>query len=260
MSSQKNLPILGSTGGSGLQTVEQALERGWRVTVCDRKTEKLPAKLTENANLTVIKSTLPEAPGNLEPVIEQFDTIISLLGPNNTKGSGDELEDFYKWLTSRLQKIPRTQRPYVLVVGTQTISDPQDAFQLITWIHVQIIGFVAKGAKHMILGIERQWKPYIAGELAKDGEQQIDVSLFRLNMVKDGTQRDGAHAGYVGKGGHKPQLERSQLAKWLLDESEQKQWVRKMPAIWGDNVGLATSVVGQFVQTRRGNQAAQAQL
>ncbi|KAF2493107.1 hypothetical protein BU16DRAFT_71536 [Lophium mytilinum] len=259
MASQKNILVLGSTGGSGLQTVEQALERGWKVTVADRKTEKLPAKLTENPNLTVFKSTLPEAPGHLDPLIDQFDAIISLLGPNNTKGSGDELEDFYKWLITRLHKIPRAQRPYVLVVGTQTIQDPQDAFQLITWVHVQIIGFVAKGAKHMILGIERQWKPYCIGELAKDGEQQLDVCLFRLNMVKDGEQREGAHAGYVGKGGHKPQLERSQLAKWLLDESEQKKWVRTLPAIWGDNVGLAMSVVGQFTQTRKAGQE-QAQL
>jgi NAD(P)-dependent dehydrogenase (short-subunit alcohol dehydrogenase family) len=53
MATQKNILVLGSTGGSGLQTVEQALERGWKVTVCDRKIEKLPTKLTANANLTV---------------------------------------------------------------------------------------------------------------------------------------------------------------------------------------------------------------
>jgi hypothetical protein len=203
----------------------------------------------------VFKSTLPEAPATLDPIIEQFDTIISLLGPNNTKGSGDELENFYKWLIPRLHKIPRGQRPYVQVVGTQTITDPQDAFQLITWIHVQIIGIVAKGAKHMILGIERSWKPYCIGEFAADGEKQLDCTIFRLNMVKDGVQREGAKAGYVGKGGHKPQLERSQLAKWLLDESEEKKWVRKLPAIWGENVGLATSVMGQFTQTTKAGQS-----
>ncbi|OCK72913.1 hypothetical protein K432DRAFT_430834 [Lepidopterella palustris CBS 459.81] len=252
MSNQKHLLLLGSTGGSGICTLEQALERGYKVTVCDRKTEKLPARLTQNENLTVHKSTLPNAPSVLDPLMEQFDAIISLLGPNNTKGSGDELEDFYKWLIPRLLKIPKAQRPYVLVVGTQTISDPKDAFSVITWIHVQIIGFVAKGAKHMILGIERQWRPYIHGDKAKgSGENQIDCAIFRLNMVKDGTQRDGAKAGYVGRDGHKPQLERSQLAKWLLDEIEERKWVGKMPAIWGENVGLATSVVGQFTQTRQ---------
>ena len=49
----KRLLITGSTGGSGICTVEQALERGYLVTVCGRKTEKLPANLVENKNLTV---------------------------------------------------------------------------------------------------------------------------------------------------------------------------------------------------------------
>jgi hypothetical protein len=56
----------------------------------------------------------------------------------------------------RLLKIPRAKRPYVLVVGTQTMSDPHDAFSFITTIHVFIIGVLAKEAKHMIKGIERQ--------------------------------------------------------------------------------------------------------
>jgi hypothetical protein len=96
--------------------------------------------------------------------------------------------------------------------------------------------------------------------MAADGEKQFDCNIFRLNMVKDGVQRDGAKAGYVGKRGNKPQLERSQLAKWLLDEAVEKKWVRKMPAIWGENVGLATSVVGQFTQTKKAGQAPQAEL
>jgi hypothetical protein len=56
----KRLLILGSTGGSGICTVEQALERGYLVTVCDRKTEKLPSNLVENKNLTVKASLASE--------------------------------------------------------------------------------------------------------------------------------------------------------------------------------------------------------
>jgi short-subunit dehydrogenase involved in D-alanine esterification of teichoic acids len=57
----KWLLILGSTGGSGgICTLEQALERGYLVTVCGRKTEKLPANLVENKNLTVKVSLASE--------------------------------------------------------------------------------------------------------------------------------------------------------------------------------------------------------
>jgi len=79
----------------------------------------------------------------------------------------------------RLLKIPRAQRPYVLVVGTQTISDPHDTFSFITSIHVFIIGDLAKGAKHMIKGIERQWAPFVDGiGKKKEGEEALEV--FRI--------------------------------------------------------------------------------
>jgi len=249
----KNILILGSTGPSGLCTVEQALEREYHITVCDRKTEKLPQKFLENKNLTVYKATLPEAPAVLEPIIEKFDAIISLLGPNSLKGSGDELEDFYKWMIPRLLKIPQANRPYVMVVGTQTITDPKDVFSLITSIHVFIIGMIAKGAKHMIQGIGRQWTPFIDGQGGekKVGEERLDCVLFRLNMVKDGVNREGAQAGYVGAGAFKPQLERPQLAKWLLDELEQQNWNRKAPAVWGEGVGLVSSITEQVRLTSK---------
>jgi hypothetical protein len=208
--------------------------------------------------MQVYKSDLPSAPATLDPLLPEFHAIISLLGPNNVKGSGDELENFYKWMIPRLLKIPRAQRPYVLVVGTQTISDPHDAFSFITSIHVFIIGVVAKGAKHMIKGIERQWTPFIDGiGKKKEGEEALDCVLFRLNMVKDGINREGGQAGYVGRGAFKPQLERPQLANWLLDEVEQRQWVGKMPAVWGEGVGLASSIANQLVHQDRAPQKSQ---
>jgi nucleoside-diphosphate-sugar epimerase len=50
---RKNVLILGSTGPSGHRIVEEALERGYHVTVYDRKTDKLPEALRMNENLTV---------------------------------------------------------------------------------------------------------------------------------------------------------------------------------------------------------------
>jgi hypothetical protein len=81
--------------------------------------------------------------------------------------------------------------------------------------------------------------------------------LFRLNMVKDGTNREGGQAVYVGRGAFKPQLERPQLANWLLDEAEQRQWVGKMPAVCGEGVGLATSIANQLVHQDRPPQKSQ---
>jgi hypothetical protein len=47
--------------------------------------------------------------------------------------------------------------------------------------------------------------------------------MYRLNFLMNGKQREGARAGYEGSEGFKAQMHRAQLAKWLLDELEQKK-------------------------------------
>jgi len=227
MSRQKNLLILGSTGGSGITTVEQALERGYHVTVYDRKPEKLPETSRQNKNLTIHKGLLPDAPKTLDPLIANFGAIISILGPNNMAGSGDELPNFYTWLLQKIRTLPEAERPYLLVMGTQSIADPQDTFQLFTSVHVFLIGVIAPGARYETNGIKRLFPP-------KGVNDDLDWCMYRLNVLNDGKGREGAKAGYVGCEGFKADMDREQLGKWLLDEVEQKKWVRKMPALWGE--------------------------
>jgi len=114
-------------------------------------------------------------------------------------------------------------------MGTQSIAAPEDSFQLFTRIHVFLIGWLAPGARHEIYGIRKVF----FDDLAKTGDDALEWCMYRLNLLIDGKQREGARAGYVGSKGFKAQMYRAQLAKWLLDEVEQKQWVRKMPALWG---------------------------
>lgn len=230
MSLQKNLLILGSTGGSGICTVEQALQRGYYVTVYDRKPEKLPLALRENQNLNVLTGTLPSAPAILEPLLPKFGAIISLLGPNTMQGSGDELPKFYQWLLQQLSRLPTHQAPYLLAMGTQSISDPNDIFSLFTSVHVFFIGLIAVGARVEIKGIEKAFTDAIK---TNSGLKWV---IFRLNVLTNSSVKEVEKAGYVGCEGFKADLSRVSLAKWLLDEVEKPQWVGKMPAIWSEEI------------------------
>jgi len=227
MSRQKKLLILGSTGGTGIRTVEQALERGYHVTVYVRKPEKLPEAFRDNKNLTIHKGVLPDLPKALDAHISDFGAIVSILGPNTMQGSGDELPNFYAWLLKKIRTIPAAERPYLLVMGTQSISASEDAFQLFTSVHVFFIGLIAPGARYETDGIKKLFPP-------KGANDDLDWCMYRLNVLNNGSSREGAKAGYVGSPGFKADIDRAQLAKWLLDEVEQKKWVRKMPAIWGE--------------------------
>jgi len=57
---------------------------------------------------------------------------------------------------------------------------------------------------------------------AKPGDEPLGWCMYRLNLLMNGKQREGARAGYVGSEGFKAQMHRAQLAKWLLDKLEQK--------------------------------------
>jgi len=227
MSNSKNLLILGSTGGSGITTLEQALERGYNVTVYDRKPEKLPEALRNHKNLTLHKGVLPDAPATLDPLIGTFGAIISILGPNTMAGSGDELPDFYAWLLKKIRSLPKDARPYLLLMGTQSIIAEEDEFQLFTSVHIFIIGVIAPGARYETNGIKKLFPKSGAND-------DLDWCMYRLNVLNNGKSREGAKAGYVGCPGFKADMDREQLGKWLLDEAEQKAWVRKMPALWGE--------------------------
>ncbi len=76
------LAVIGATGGTGLQVVEQALQRGHFVTAFVRD----PAKLTlKHAHLTVLVGNVLE-PDTLLPVVRRQDAVVCALGsrPGNT--------------------------------------------------------------------------------------------------------------------------------------------------------------------------------
>jgi putative NADH-flavin reductase len=73
----KRLLVLGSTGGTGKALVDQALERGYRVTALARSPQKINAK---RSGLTVVPGD-PRDEGALAAVMSGHDAVLSALGP-----------------------------------------------------------------------------------------------------------------------------------------------------------------------------------
>lgn len=69
--------------------------------------------------------------------------------------------------------------------------------------------------------------------------------MYRLNLLMNGKQREGAQAGYVGSEGFKAQMYRAQLAKWLLLDVESSH----KPAIASSIRGLPISLNVGFDNT-----------
>ncbi|MET8678736.1 SDR family oxidoreductase [Streptomyces sp. NPDC004647] len=75
------LTVLGATGGTGRQVVQQALEAGHSVTAVVRDPSRLPVT---GAGLTVVTADVTD-PESLLPALEGRDAAISALGPRGRK-------------------------------------------------------------------------------------------------------------------------------------------------------------------------------
>jgi putative NADH-flavin reductase len=97
-----NLVVLGATGGTGLEIVRQAIERGHSVTALVRLPHRLEALLDR---ITIKQGNLLD-PAELEQVIKGHDAIISSFGPRVPVAKGDAhlLEQFAKALTRAMKR------------------------------------------------------------------------------------------------------------------------------------------------------------
>ena len=81
MSHQQTVLLVGGTGRTGQRVLEQLLNRGISVRVIVRSTQKLPAGVAENPNLTVVEADLLSlGDEDLQRHIRGCDAVISCLG------------------------------------------------------------------------------------------------------------------------------------------------------------------------------------
>jgi putative NADH-flavin reductase len=97
-----NLVVLGATGGTGLEIVRQAIERGHSVTALVRS----PDRLKPFRDRIAVKQGDPLNSAELEPVIEGHDAVLSGFGPRVpvSKAEAHLLEQFAVALTRAMPR------------------------------------------------------------------------------------------------------------------------------------------------------------
>jgi uncharacterized protein YbjT (DUF2867 family) len=75
-------------GPSGVEFCKAALRRGYILTLYVRNPAKLPAEITENANVSVVKGTLEDMSSFQRAVTSGASVFVSFAGPvMNSKGT-----------------------------------------------------------------------------------------------------------------------------------------------------------------------------
>jgi putative NADH-flavin reductase len=97
------LMILGATGGTGLEIVLQAIERGHQVTAFVRNPERLKMF---GEGITIVRGDLLSS-AQLEQVIQGQEAVLSAFGPRYpvSKSEADLLQRFARALTNAMSHI-----------------------------------------------------------------------------------------------------------------------------------------------------------
>ena len=178
----------------------------------------------------------------LSSAVAKSRMVVSLLGPGTREPNPQLYAEFYARLFAIMRRHGVRR---IMASSTASADDPQDRFSLSLTILVLLVRIFAPGAYRAMRGIAGAFRAEASGG-GDGGEGALDWIVFRIpflpgNPDAESWRRDrdlgAVHVGYPGDGTLGVSLNRSVLARWLVDsvenEEEARRWFGKFPAISG---------------------------
>ncbi|KAM0809486.1 hypothetical protein AB5N19_09830 [Seiridium cardinale] len=211
--------VIGATGPTGVEFCNKALDEGHSLTLYVRNPDKLPAKISDNDAITVIKGTL-EDKVSLEKAVASGPTIfVSFAGPvMGSKGTPvtDSLKTIFPLLIANNYK-------RAMVLGTPSFTAPQDAGALKWKLSVLLIKVIGGSAYEEFSGLGAVVSSYDTA--------QLKWTLFRVPFLGNGPEKP-VNATYTGSGTDGMFLSRKSIAAWVLKEmNDGSEWIGKTPVL-----------------------------
>jgi putative NADH-flavin reductase len=207
------LLVVGATGGTGKQAVEQALERGHFVTAFVRD----PAKITiQHPSLTVLTGDVLK-PETLLPATRRQDAVICALG--SRPGRDDQ----------------------AVSVGTQNLIAAMQQAGVRRLLVVSSLG-VGTSYEEASLPSKLFIKTFLSGVIAEKEKQEAAVRASRLDwlIVRPTSLTNGSATGQYRLGEHLPfplfafpRISRADVAAFLLDQLDSDAYLQRAVTITG---------------------------
>ena len=208
-----NITIFGGTGTTGLLLIEKALQNGYKVTAFARTPSKISI---QNKNLKIIKGELTEYE-KIEEAIKNADAVISVLGPTE-KTKGLIIADGIKNIVEAMKK---NNVKRLIATATASFKDSNDKFQFGFSFGIFMVKSLLKDSYSNIV---------LTGKHIS--ESDLDWTIVRLPMLSNKLSNGKINTGYTGDGTiNLFWLSRIDLADFLLQQVEDKKWLRKSPVI-----------------------------
>jgi putative NADH-flavin reductase len=201
------LLILGATGGTGRQLVEQALARGHEVTVLARSPDKLGPLA---ARVRVVQGALPQDAAALSEAMRGQDAVVSALGVGNATRSGGLMQGAVPVILDAMAR-----------QGVQRV------------LHVSAFGVGSTAAD--VPALPRLLQKLLLADVFADklaGEGVLRESGLEWTIVYPSILTDGARTARYRTGEHLalrglPRISRADVADFVLGELQDARYVRK---------------------------------
>ncbi|KAG6919569.1 hypothetical protein DXG01_004232 [Tephrocybe rancida] len=215
--------ILGATGAIGILIIRRALKifTSCELVLYVRSVEKVPDDLKSNSSITIIQGQLTDQE-TLAKAMSGVDTVLSALGPSVKKGpfhpSNTPLAHAYLSVINIMNQLGIKR---LICLGTASITDPADKFNLAFSVLVNAVALGARNAYNDVVAIGKNVRTHGA---------DLDWTIVRVPLLTS-QESDEVIAGYVGDGRTNTWLSRAGFAAFVIDEIEKKQWVKSAPLI-----------------------------
>lgn len=214
MTGNKTIALFGATGPTGRHLIEEALKRGYSLSVYTRDASKLAAFAGQVA---IVVGDLQDR-NAVAKCVRGADAVISALGPNSLKVQGDK--PVMHGLANIMAAMKQAGVRRLVQISTAAYRDPQDGFAFGTHAFALLFKLIARKGYQDIQA---------TGALVAGSD--LDWTLVRIPNLKDGPAHGGVDVGWYGRTRLGYKLSRGNLARFLVDQVADTQFVRAAPGI-----------------------------
>ncbi|UXT50147.1 SDR family oxidoreductase [Agrobacterium tumefaciens] len=208
------IALFGSTGPTGKYIIEEGLRQGYKLSAYTRDAAKLSAYA---GRIEIVTGNLKDRDA-IRRTIAGADAVISALGPNGAKTQ--ETRPVMNGLRNVISVMDELNVRRLIQVSTASYSDPEDGFDLKS----KALATVFKMIAHSSYDDIKATGELIAGS-------NLDWTLVRIPFLKDGPADGKLAVGSYGRTKLGMKLSRGNLAKFLVDQVSNNQFVRSAPGI-----------------------------
>ncbi|WP_175843676.1 NAD(P)-dependent oxidoreductase [Burkholderia contaminans] len=214
MAWKKAVALFGATGPTGRHIIEEALKRGYTLSVYTRDAKKLASFA---GRIEIVVGDLQDQSA-IAKCVQGADAVISALGPNGLKVQGDK--PVMHGLSNIIVAMQRAGVRRLIQISTAAYRDPKDSFAFKPHAFALLFKVIARKGYEDIKA---------TGELVANSN--LDWTLVRIPNLKDGPADGSVDVGWYGTTKLGMTLSRGNLAKFLVDQVTDRKFVRAAPGI-----------------------------